>query len=184
MTRIFLTLAVLSTAALAATFALGWEIGDATSRDLAIQGRVTVHFLTAVGAICFAVLVHALVLTYLMGTGRWLEETCAAYHLGDEWQARSRNLKWRMYPALVLSLTLLIVTGAFGGAADPASAFGFQGFGGLTAGQVHLTVAAVMLACNLVVNVLEFLALRANGAIVSEVLARVRQMRLERGLEV
>jgi hypothetical protein len=184
MTRIFSALAVLSNLALLATFWLGWQIGDATSRDLAVQGRVGFHFLAAVGALCFALLVHALVLTYFMGTGRWLEETCQAYHLGNEWQARSRNLKWRIYPAMVLSLVLLIGTGALGGAADPASALGFQGLAGLTAAQLHLTAAAVMLAFNAIVNIFEFLSLWRNGKLVNEVLGEVRRIRLERGLPV
>lgn len=184
MTRVFSTLAVLSTALLLTTFWLGWRIGDATSRDLAVQGRVTDHFLTAVGALCFAALVHAFVLTYFMGTGRWMEETCQAYHLGDDRQARSRELKWRMYPAMVAGLVLLIVTGAFGGAADPASAFGFKGFGPLSARQVHLTVAVVTLAWNAFVNVLEFRAVMRNGALVNDVLEQVRRIRLERGLDV
>lgn len=184
MTRIFSTLAILSTAALWTTFWLGWRIGDATSREMVVQGRVTVHFLTAVGALCFAVLVHAFVLTYFMGTGRWMEETCQAYHLGDDWQLRSRELKWRMYPAMVGGLLLLIVTGAFGGAADPASAFGFKGFGSLSAAQVHLTVAVLALIWNAGVNFLEFRALQRNGALITEVLEEVRRMRVERGLEV
>lgn len=184
MTRIFSTLAILSTAGLLATFWLGWQIGDATSRDLAVQGRVTVHFLTAVGALCFAVLVHAFVLTYFMGTGRWMEETSQAYRLGNDWQARSRDLKWKMYPAMVGGILLLIVTGAFGGAADPASAFGFKGFGSLSAGQVHLTVAALTLLWNVFVNILEFQAVMRNGALVNEVLEQVRRIRIEKGLEV
>jgi hypothetical protein len=184
MTRIFATLALCSTAALVAALWVGWAIDDATSRDSAVQSRVTVHFLTGVGAIVCAVLVHALVITYFMGTGRWLEETCKAYRLGDSWQVRSRELKWRLYPAIVASLLLLIVTGAFGGAADPASAVGFQGIGPLTAAQVHLWVAVVTLLVNAVVNVFEFRALRRNGALVLEVLAEVRRIRIERGLEV
>ena len=184
MTRIFATLALCSTATLVTALWLGWEIGDATSRDPAVQSRVMVHFLLGVAALVCAVLVHALVITYFMGTGRWLEETCEAYRLVDSWQARSRELKWRLYPAIVASLLLLIVTGAFGGAADPASAVGFQGIGPLTAPQVHLWVAVVTLLVNAVVNVFEFLALRRNGALVQEVLAEVRRMRLERGLEV
>src|SRR5579872_3545142 len=104
MTRIFLTLATCSTIVLGVAFWLGWGIGDASLRDSAVQTRVAIHFLTGVGALVFAVLVHALVITYFMGTGRWLEETCTAYRLGDAWQARSRNLKWRLYPAMVGSL--------------------------------------------------------------------------------
>lgn len=184
MTRIFSTLAVLSVALLLVALWLGWRIGDAASLEPAEQDRVAVHFLTAVGALCFAVMVHALVLTYFMGTGRWLEETCRAYQLGEERQAQSRELKWRLYPAMTVGLLLLIVTGASGGAADPASAFGFQGVGPLTAAQVHLTLAVLTVAFNAVVNGIEYLAIRRNGQVVNAVLDEVRRIRSERGLPV
>ena len=184
MTRIFSMLAVLSTALLIVTFGLGWNIGDATLRDPAVQNRVSVHFLTAVAALCCAIGVHAIVLTYFMGTGRWLEETCIAYRLGSDWQARSKNLKWRLYPAMTFGIALLIVTGAFGGAADPASAFGFRGIGPFTAAQVHMAVAGGTLIYNMIVNGFEFLAVQRNSVIVNEVLGRVRQIRIEKGLEV
>ncbi len=184
MTRIFTTLALCSTATLLAALWLGLGIGDATVRDSAVQSRVMVHFLTGVAALVFAGLVHALVITYFMGTGRWLEETCRAYSFGESWQRRSHELKWRLYPAIVVSLLLLIATGAFGGAADPASAVGFRGIGPLTAAQVHLWVAVVTLLTNTAVNTFEFLALRRNGALVMDVLAEVRRIRIERGLEV
>jgi hypothetical protein len=183
-TRIFTTLALGSTAALIAALWLGLEIGDAHLRDSAVQSRVTIHFLTGVAALVFAVLVHALVITYFMGTGRWLQETCAAYRLGTDWQARSRDLKWRLYPAVTMSLLALIATGAFGGAADPASAVGFRGVGSLSAAQVHLSVAVAALLMNGAVNVLEYVALRRNGALVGDVLAEVRRIRMERGLDV
>jgi hypothetical protein len=86
--------------------------------------------------------------------------------------------------AMVVSLVLLIVTGASGGAADPASAVGFKGWGPLTAAQVHLAVASLTLSINAAVNIAEYLALRRNGWIVNKVLTEVRRMRLERGLDV
>lgn len=184
MTRIFVSLALVSWLALGVAFYLGWNIGDASINTRAVQSRVTYHFLFAVGALVFAVLVHALVLTYFMGTGRWLEETCNAYRLGGEWQERSKSMKFRMYPAMTLCLVLLIVTGGYGAASDPASAVGFKGYGPLTAGQVHLTIAGFTILVNAVVNVYEFLALQKNGRLVEEVLGRVRQMRVERGLPV
>ncbi|MFN0051516.1 MAG: hypothetical protein ACKV0T_04950, partial [Planctomycetales bacterium] len=181
MTRIFLTLALVSSALLLSAFWLGWKIGDPTAREASVQGDVAWHFLTAVAAICSAVLVHALVLTYFMGTGRWLEETCRAYRLADSWQARSRELKWRLYPGMTASLLLLIAAGALGAAADPASAIGFQGFGGFTASQVHLAAVSLTLVFNLAINVLEFQALLRNGELVEEVMSEIRRMRLEQG---
>lgn len=184
MTRIILTLATCSSIVLIAALWLGLGIGDASLRDPAVQSRVAVHFLTGVAALVFAVLVHALVVTYFMGTGRWLEETCSAYRLGEDWKSRSRDLKWRLYPAMVGSLLLLILTGALGEAADPASAVEFKGFGPLNAAQVHLLVAIATLLANAAVNVYEYLALRRNGILITDVLAEVRRIRIERGLDV
>ncbi|MBS0265896.1 MAG: hypothetical protein JSS02_28455, partial [Planctomycetes bacterium] len=81
MTRIFLSLAIFTSVGLFVALGLGLAIGDATQRDLAVQSRVTVHMLTGAAALVFSMLVHALVVTYFMGTGRWLEETCNAYKL-------------------------------------------------------------------------------------------------------
>jgi hypothetical protein len=78
----------------------------------------------------------------------------------------------------------LILTGALGGAADPASAVGFTGIGPLTAAKVHLVVAVTALAVNAAINGCEYLSLRRNGAVVNEVLQEVRRIRLERGLDV
>jgi hypothetical protein len=78
----------------------------------------------------------------------------------------------------------LILTGALGAAADPASAVGFQGIGPLTAAQVHLSSAIATLLVNAVVNIWEFRALSRNGQLVNEVLEQVRRIRTERGLEV
>jgi len=184
MNRIFSSLAVLSALGLSYSFWLGWSITDAKTPTVAAQSEVTRHLLFAVGALTFAVLVHALVLTYFMGTGRWLEETCNAYRLGNEPQRTSRDMKMRLYPGLTLCLILLITTGGYGAAADPASAFGFRGYGPFTAAQVHLGIALGTILVNLVVYWFEFLALRRNGRIVDQVLQQVRQIRLERGLPI
>jgi hypothetical protein len=124
------------------------------------------------------------VLTYFMGTGRWLEETTLAYHLPPHWQQESKSLKYRTVPAMVLSMVLLILTGAFGAAADPASATGFRGWGELSADTLHMLIALTTVGINLIVNLLEYSALHRNGVIIGEVLQEVRKMRLERGLEV
>src|SRR5262245_57273195 len=76
-TRIFTTLAIFAAVLTAATFALGMSISDATQPSA--QGTVSIHMLTGLGALIFTSLVHAIVLTYFMGTGRWLEETTTAY---------------------------------------------------------------------------------------------------------
>lgn len=182
--RIFLTLAIFSTAMLFVAFGLGMSIGDAKDASAASQSFVGWHLLIALGALVFAALVHAIVLTYFMGTGRWMEETSRAYQLDAALLEECRSLKYRLMPAMSGCLLLLILTAGFGAAADPASAVGFRGWGGIPAATIHFLVAAVMLTANVFVNVWEFTSITRNSAIVEEVLAQVRKIRTERGLPV
>lgn len=184
MKRTFLTLAVVSTALVVAALVLGLQIGDPKVAVRAVQMRVSVHLLTGLAALVGTALVHAIVLTYFMGTGRWLEETCRAYSLGDRFHEENQSLKYATLPWMGGSLLLLITTGGLGGAADPASAVAWEGIGAVSAGQLHFFVACTTLAVNLLVNVQEYLAINRNGALVNEVLAEVRRMRTERGLPV
>lgn len=184
MSRIFATLSVFTTILLAVTFVLGWMIGDPSVPDPAVQEQVRWHFLTALGALVFAMLVHAIVLTYFMGTGRWIEETSQAYRLGNQWNDESRSLKYRTLPWMAFALVLLILTGAFGAIADPASPAGADGFGGISAATVHFVVASLAFAVNIFVNLLEYSAITRNSQAIREVLGEVNRIRREKGLPV
>ncbi|MBL8851899.1 MAG: hypothetical protein JNG89_19660, partial [Planctomycetaceae bacterium] len=76
MSRIFLTLSITANSALVVTLILGWRIVDPASLEPAARNMVAWHMLTALAAALLVLLVHAVALTYFMGTGRWLEETC------------------------------------------------------------------------------------------------------------
>ncbi|MDB4638213.1 hypothetical protein OAF24_04875, partial [bacterium] len=76
MSRIFSSLCVVSTILLIVALVLGLNIDDA--KELSSRGAVSNHMLMALAALVFALLVHAILLTYFMGTGRWLEETSNA----------------------------------------------------------------------------------------------------------
>lgn len=180
MTRIFTSLAIFAALATTAAFALGMSIGDATTREA--QSTVGLHLLIGLGALIFTSLVHAIVLTYFMGTGRWLEETTTAYRLSWDFFKESKTLKYRTILLMMVCFLLLITTGAFGAAADPASAVGFRGFWGFSGGQVHMTIALLTWGVNLGVNVYQFGALSRNGEIVNNVMTEVRRIRLEHGL--
>lgn len=184
MKRIFLTLAVLSIVLLIAAFGIGMSIGDAKDATAATQKTVGIHLLTALGALVFAALLHAIVLTYFMGTGRWMEETTRAYQLSVSFLDENRSIKYKLMPAMSGCLLLLILTGGFGAAADPASPVGFQGWLGLSAANIHFLVAALLVCVNLLVNAWEFAAISRNSAIVEQVLGEVRRIRTERGLPV
>lgn len=184
MTRIFATLAVLGTAALIAAYTLGWMIDDPTVPSPEVQRQVAWHFLSGVGGLVFAALVHAIVLTYFMGTGRWLEETSQAYRLPERFSEESRRLKHHTLPWMAVALVMLIITGAFGAIADPASPAGARGFAGISAATVHLLVASATLAVNIVINLVEYASLSRNSELVTEVLQEVHRIRRDKGLPV
>jgi hypothetical protein len=184
MTRIFLPLAVVSTIFLVATFVLGLQIDDPKVLDRGVQAGVSAHFLTALAALCFATLVHAVVMTYFMGTGRWIEETSQAYKLPASFFAENQSLKYRVVPMIVGCFALLLTTGALGAAVDPASPVQFGGWLGLSATMWHRSFAIVTLIANIGAHYGEYLALFRNGEVVDAVLAEVRRIRQEKGLAV
>ena len=184
MVRIFLPLAFVSTASLLLAMGLGFSIEDPKVRSIAVQAGVQYHFLAALAALVFATLVHAIVLTYFMGTGRWIEETSRAYRLDPNLHTQSQTIKYRTIPLMVLCFTMLVFTGAFGAAADPASPMQSKGWGGYSPGAIHSFVAIATIAANLFVNWLEFKALERNSDLLDQVLAEVRRIRLENGLAV
>lgn len=178
MSRIFLTLASIANGALLITLLLGWRIVDPASLAPGARNAVTLHMLTALGAALLVLLVHAVALTYFMGTGRWLEETCTAYGMGPEARAANMALKYRVIPGMVLCMVLVVLTGAFGAMADPA-ANTHQPW----AANVHFGLAVTTMLANVFVSWVEQRAIVQNGRLVDAVVERVNQMRRERGLQ-
>ncbi|MBW3540639.1 MAG: hypothetical protein KY476_10235 [Planctomycetes bacterium] len=183
MKRIFLTLSVLSIGLLAASMVLGRGIDDPAAASRAGQGSVGTHLLVGLGGLVFAAMVHALVLTYFMGTGRWMEETSRAYALADDARRENQTLKYRIVPALVGCVLLLVLAGATGAAADPASPADFT-IGAVSSATLHYLAAVAAVGLNLVSYVWEYLALERNAELIDRVMREVRRIREERGLPV
>jgi hypothetical protein len=177
MSRIFVGLASLNTLALLASFAVG----------LAAEGRVnvhqgvpltdaqrlfTLHLLGGLFAALLTLLVHCLVFTYFMGTGRWVQEVVAAYGLPESQWLQARRLKTRTLPLVIGSILLVIATAMLGAAADV----------GTLDGTYHLLAAAVAIAFNLWSYPQEYRAIRCNSILLDEIMAEVKRMRLQRGL--
>ena len=182
MKRIFLTLAAIAAVLLCLSIALGLNIGDAKQLDPAVQSKISTHMLVGLGALTFATLVHAITLTYFMGTGRWIEETSNAYSLGPDYHSRNQKIKYGMLPGLSFCVLLLITTGALGAVADPATPMSLDGTLGMTGAQIHFAIAVLTACANLVTNFSQFVAVNRNSNLVEEVLAEVHRIREERGL--
>jgi len=182
--RIFLPLAVVSVTLLLISSGLGLAIDDPGSLDPGVQWRVSIHMLTGLAALTFSTLLHAILFTYFMGTGRWIEETAAAYKLSPELHARNQRIKYRTLRGVMTCVGLIIATGALGAAADPASPVSMDGVAGMSGSTWHLSVAMVTVVANAVVHFIEYNAVSRNMLIIDEVLGEVRRIRVERGLAV
>jgi hypothetical protein len=175
--RIFLTLATISNLALVATFLLGWSIGDAAALPVDELAIVGWHFLAALGSSIIVLLVHAVALTYFMGTGRWIEETSMAYAMPAEARTANVRLKYQVLPGIVGCMVLVVATGALGAVADPASPVE------LTNDElIHFLCAAALVAVNLVVSAIEYDAIRRNGEVVDSLVRAVHERRASQGL--
>ena len=184
MKRIFLTLATLATGLLLATIVLGLNVGDAKKLDQATQSGISTHMLIGLGALTFATLVHAISLTYFMGTGRWIEETSNAYSLGDSFYTQNQKIKYGTLPGMIVCMLLLVSTGALGAIADPATPMSLDGTLGLTGARIHFVGAILTVIVNLLTNFVQFVAISRNTNVVDSVLEEVRRIRQERGLPV
>ncbi len=187
MKRIFLTLAILANIALLSAFILGWRIGDpmtAGGRDPEVNGRIGTHLLVGLGALTSATMVHALLFTYFMGTGRWIEETTHAYSLSSDWYRLNQRTKYSVLPGICISFLLLVITGSLGAVADPATAVTLQSTLGVSDATLHFAAAVGTWLVNMIVNMTQYFAISRNSAIVDGVLAEVRRIRVEKGLPV
>ncbi len=180
--RIFLTLAVVTVLCFAVAITLGRSIGDASSLSPQTQTGISTHMLVGMGTLSFAMLVHAITLTYFMGTGRWIEETSNAYSLDESFYTRNQRIKYGVVWGMTLCFVLLITTGALGALADPATPMSLDGTLGLKGSQFHFFTAITTIIVNLLTYFSEFIAISKNTTIVESVLAEVRRIRTERGL--
>jgi hypothetical protein len=182
MNRIFLTLAICGTALLVVAFVLGLEIGDPRSVSAATRRMMSLHLLTSVAALIFATLVHAVLLTYFMGTSRWLEEARLAYKLDSRWTDENRRLKYRTIPVMAACLIVLILNIPLGALSVDRTNWALPGGGELSPARVHLVFTILTIVVNVAVNALEYRAIRRNGELIGEVVQEVRRIRQEHGL--
>jgi hypothetical protein len=180
-TRIFLSLAWFALVMMAATLLIGLAIGDLhRDRSLETLRWATVHRLTGVAAALAVVLVNSIVVTYFIGTSRWCKEVSEAYGLDPQLARRSTGLKRRTFPWAVMGMLTVVGVIALGGAADPAT--GRPGTEDWV--TLHLLGAFAGLALVGWAFLVQWQNVVANQAVIADVMAEVKQMRVARGLEV
>jgi NhaP-type Na+/H+ or K+/H+ antiporter len=173
MTRIFLTLAAADFLALTLTFALGCWSKLTDGLHAATGSAYLLHFLCGLFTAVGTLLVHCLIFTYLLGTGRWVKEVTLAYDLPDEpWHKRTRDLKRQTFPPALAAMLVTIATAAAGAGAQ-LQAWPWQ---------VHFSLGVATLLTNAWAIRLEYRNVRINARTLDEVLAEVDRVRTERGL--
>src|SRR5436305_39291 len=172
MIRIFTVFAAVDTLLLFASYGLGF----ASKFSAGVKtGHLTfwLHFLVGLSAALFTLLVHCLIFTYFLGTGRWVKEVKLAYDLPDAPLPRlTRDLKRRVFPPALFAMLTAIATGAAGAAAQVE----------VWRWEIHATLATLTLFVNLWAFRLEYDCLRINLGVLDEVLRAVHWLRSARGL--
>lgn len=191
--RIFTKLAAFAVVFLLATFVVGLSLRSGNLHDpgdKATQQRGTVHRLSGIAAGLVVVLVNSIVATYFIGTSRWCKEVSDTYGLSGEHVASSRRLKRRTFPLCVAGMLIAVGVVALGGAADPGAIIpkpeallGWPALAQVTWSQVHFLAAGLGIAVILLIFVQQWNRIDANHEVIEGVLAEVKRIRTERGLE-
>jgi hypothetical protein len=167
MKRIFTTLATINGLALVLSALLGWWSARG-GRGVSEDSLYLAHFGLGLAASILTLLVHCIVFTYFLGTGRWVKEVKYAYRLPDEpWPRLTRDLKRRTFP-FALAAMLLTIAAAASGAGRQLQEWPWQ---------VHTGLALATLVLNFFVFVLEYRNIRINGHAVEQVTAIVEEIR-------
>jgi hypothetical protein len=173
MTRTFSTLAVLLTLAMLATIGVGlwsWSLDPGeTKKDI-----FAIHFHLGLWTSIGILLVHCIIFTYFLGTGRWVKEVAIAYRMADEPLPKTtRELKRSTFPPALFAMLIAIFTTAAGAGVMLQS----------WPWHVHAAGAALTLLINWWAFRVEHRNLAANAIILQAVLADVDRIRAEQGLE-
>jgi hypothetical protein len=172
MTRIFLTLASTVTLSLLATIGFGfWSM--ALDLSMFKKDIYIIHFCLGLFTAISILLVHSIVFTYFLGTGRWVKEVGIAYQLPDGILPKlTRELKRSAYPAALFAMLIGIATAA-AGAGRQLEEWHWS---------IHLTLAIVTLLVNLWAFVVEYRCVSVNAGVIDAVLDEVDRIRAQRGL--
>src|SRR5438477_9391999 len=139
MTRIFATLATLNVAAFLAAFVTGLVSRLQNGGPQADDSAYVIHFVLGLVAVLGNLMVHCLVMTYFLGTGRLVKEVTLAYRLPDErWARPTRDLKRNNTPQVILAMLVTIATAAAGEGSQHQ----------VWPWWIHLTLACFTLAVN------------------------------------
>ncbi len=167
MTRIFITLASVNIVAFVAAFVSGLL---STPAD---DSAYVVHFVLGMVAVLLNLLVHCLIITYFLGTGRLIKEVTIVYQLPDDrWARPTRDIKRSNTPLAILAM-LTSIAAAAAGEADRHHVWPWW---------IHLVLACAAFLITLWVFRVEYRNIAINGRILEEIIGEVERIRAAHGL--
>jgi len=173
MIRIFSVLASMNAIALLLAFGFGMASWLRGGFDNKADSFFNVHFLSGLLAAVTTLLVHCMIFTYFLGTGRWVKEVTLAYDLPDEpLHKATRELKRKTFPPALFAMLSVMAAAAFGGGRM------LQGW----PYEFHLYGAAIAIAINFWAYWVEIRSLLHNDVVLAGVYREVDRVRAERGL--
>lgn len=183
MSRIFFTLALLSTILLVAALFVGLSMGDLNAKPEPTHEtlqRATVHRLTGLAAALAVVFVECIVVTYFIGTSRWCKEVVETYRFDPSAVVASNRLKRKTFPWALAGMLAVVVIIALGGAADTGATLRTD-----TQDWAYWHLLGAFLGIVLVAwtYLIEWNNIVANQAIIGQLVAEVERVRAERGLD-
>jgi amino acid transporter len=178
MKRIFTTMAALNALLLLAAFGLGLvfmrerqaSLGAPTGHEPLGLNRFTGHKVLSLVAALFTLLVHCLIFTYFLGTGRWVKEVARAYALPDaELPKQTREFKRTVFPPALFAMLSTIAAVASGAGAQTS----IDSLWSLS--HPVLTVLAMLI--NAYAYVVEYRIVSLNSAAMDRVMEEVGKRR-------
>jgi hypothetical protein len=172
MTRIFTTLAAIVAVSIVLTIAFGfWAMS--LNKDEFYKDIYIVHFCLGLFTSIGILLVHSIIFTYFLGTGRWVKEVGLAYKLPDAPLPKlTRELKRAAFPPALFSMLIAIATAA-AGAGRQVDQWHWS---------IHMTLAFVTLGVNLWAFGVEYRCVTTNAGVINAVLDEVDRIRAAMGL--
>jgi hypothetical protein len=168
MHRIFLGLAATDGILLLVTFVLGF-VAQATGGARATDRTwMDLHFLLALLTTIATLLVHSIVFTYFLGTGKWVKEVVRVYRLPEWVWGQAIKNKRKAFPFEFWGMAL-IGAAAWMGAGSHARDW---------PAEWHLGLSAVALAFNLGAFVVEYAAIVAQARLLLDVTDQADRLRL------
>jgi len=186
MLRISTILAVIAVVFLTASIASGagllmWDLRSTTDEN--VVKVLNIHRLTGILGGCVVLLVNSVVITYFIGTGRWVREVSETYHLENTYPEQSAQLKRRTFPASLTSMFVILVIAFLGANADPGAAVHFPYPAASDRGMFHLLAVCFGVLLMGYCYVVQRRNILTNQAIITAVVDEVQQVRIARGLD-